>query len=140
MVTIGNPPPPPPVYSSLFCCICLCCHIWRHLIVLAITQEILIGLLSCLICSLIWVRRYLGSKMGQSIEAYFQSCFYLPRRRRPGTGDIATPPICLSVRPSVCPSVCLSVTFSFRTVTQKRIDVFSRNVAGMCTMSWGCAV
>ena len=27
--------------------------------------------------------------------------FYLPRRRRPGTGDIATPPVCLSV--------CLSV-------------------------------
>ena len=30
---------------------------------------------------------------------------YLPRRRRPGTGDIATPPVrlsvCLSVRPSV---------------------------------------
>ena len=30
---------------------------------------------------------------------------YLPRRRRPGTGDIATPPVCLSV----CPSVRLSV-------------------------------
>ena len=34
---------------------------------------------------------------------------YLPRRRRPGTGDITTPPVrrpsvCLSVRPSVCPS------------------------------------
>ena len=42
--------------------------------------------------------------------------------------------------PSVRLSVCLSVTFSFRTVTQKRIDVFSRNFAGMCTMSWGCAV
>ena len=38
------------------------------------------------------------------------------------------------------PSVCPSVTFSFRTVTQKRIDVFSRNFAGTCTMSWGCAV
>ena len=46
------------------------------------------------------------------------------------------PSVCLSVRPSVCPSV----TFSFRTVPQKRIDVFSRNFAGMCTMSWGCAV
>ena len=46
------------------------------------------------------------------------------------------PSVCLSV----CPSVCLSVTFSFRTVTQKRIDVFSRNFAGTCTMSWGCAV
>ena len=52
--------------------------------------------------------------------------YYLPRRRRPGTGDIATPPVRLSVRLSVCPSV----TFSFRTVTQKRIDVFSRNFAG----------
>ena len=30
--------------------------------------------------------------------------YYLPRRRRPGTGDIATPPICLSVCLSVCPS------------------------------------
>ena len=35
-------------------------------------------------------------------------------------------------------SVCLSVTFSFRTITQKA--VFSRNFAGMCTKSWGCAV
>ena len=42
--------------------------------------------------------------------------------------------------PSVRLSVCLSVTFSFRTVTQKRIDVFSRNFAGTCTKSWGCAV
>ena len=42
------------------------------------------------------------------------------------------PPVRLSVR--------LSVTFSFRTVTQKRIDLFSRNFAGTCTMSWGCAV
>ena len=49
-----------------------------------------------------------------------------------GTGDIATPP--------VRPSVRLSVTFSFRTATRKRIDVFSRNFAGTCTMSWGCAV
>ena len=31
--------------------------------------------------------------------------FYLPRRRRPGTGDIATPPVCPSVCLSVCPSV-----------------------------------
>ena len=46
----------------------------------------------------------------------------------------------LSVRLSVCPSVRLSVTFSFRTVTQKRIDVFSWNFAGTCTKSWGCAV
>ena len=50
------------------------------------------------------------------------------------------PSVCLSVRPSVCLSVCLSVTFSFRTVTQKRIAVFSRNFADMCTKSWGCAV
>ena len=46
------------------------------------------------------------------------------------------PSVCLSVRRSVC----LSVTFSFRTVTQKRIAVFSRNFAGTCTKSWGCAV
>ena len=61
-----------------------------------------------------------------------------PRRALgPGMGDIAMPPsVCLSVHPSVC----LSVTFSFRTVTRKRIDVFSRNFAGTCTMSWGCAV
>ena len=30
--------------------------------------------------------------------------------------------------------------FSFRTVTRKRMDVFSRNFAGTCTMSWGCDV
>ena len=51
---------------------------------------------------------------------------------------------CNAPRPSVCLSVCLSVrlsvTFSFRTVTQKHIDVFSRNFAGTCTKSWGCAV
>ena len=35
-----------------------------------------------------------------------------------------------SVRLSICLSVYPSVTFSFRTVTQKRIDVFSRNFAG----------
>ena len=34
----------------------------------------------------------------------------------PGTGDIATPPVCLSVRPSVCPSVRLSVRLSVRHV------------------------
>ena len=43
----------------------------------------------------------------------------------------------LSVCPSVRPSVHPSVTFSFRTVTQKRINVFSQNFAGTCTMSWG---
>ena len=37
-------------------------------------------------------------------------------------------------------SIRLSVTFSFRTVTQKRIDVFSRNFAGTCTKSWCCIV
>ena len=67
--------------------------------------------------------------------------FYLPRRRRPGTGGreiLQRPPsVCPSVRLSVRPSVCPSVTFSFRTVTQKRIDVFSRNFEGTCTMSWG---
>ena len=37
------------------------------------------------------------------------SYFYLPRRRRPGTGDITTPPsVCPSVRPSrlVCWNYC----------------------------------
>ena len=39
-----------------------------------------------------------------------------------------------SVRPS---SVRPSVTFNFPTVTRKRIDVFSQNFAGMCTIPWG---
>ena len=54
--------------------------------------------------------------------------FISRRRRRPGDGYIATPPI------------CPPVTFSFRTVTQKRIAVFSQNFASTCTKSWGCAV
>ena len=59
----------------------------------------------------------------------------------PGREILQRPPsVRLSVCPSVHPSVCLSVTFSFRTVTQKRIAVFSRNFADMCTKSWGCAV
>ena len=33
-----------------------------------------------------------------------------------------------------------TATFSFRTATQKRIAVFSRNFAGMYTRSWECAV
>ena len=49
------------------------------------------------------------------------------RRRRPGDGRYCNAP-----RPSV--------TFGFRTVTQKRIAVFSRNFAGTCTMSWGGGV
>ena len=40
---------------------------------------------------------------------------------------------CNAPRLSDCPSVCPSVTFSFRTVTQKRIAVFSRNFAGTCS-------
>ena len=55
-------------------------------------------------------------------------CYYLPPREGPGLEILKR----LSVRPSVCPS--------FRTVTRKRIAVFSRNFAGMCTMSWGCVV
>ena len=43
----------------------------------------------------------------------------------PGREILQRPP----VRLSVCLSVRLSVTFSFRTVTQKRIAVFSRNFA-----------
>ena len=53
--------------------------------------------------------------------------FYLPPRRRPGMGDIKTPP------------VRLSVTYSFRTVTRKHLAVFYRNFAGTCIMSWGSA-
>ena len=49
----------------------------------------------------------------------------------PGTGDIATPSVCLSVGPS---------RLVFRTVTQKRITVFSQNFEGTYTMSWGCVV
>ena len=55
----------------------------------------------------------------QALHIQAMHMFFISR------GDIAMPP----VRPSV--------TFSFRTVTQKRIDVFSRNFAGTCTMSWG---
>ena len=62
------------------------------------------------------------------------SCLVISRGAEgPGREILQRPP---SVRLSVCPSV----TFSFRTVTQKRIAVFSRNFAGMCTKSWGCAV
>ena len=39
--------------------------------------------------------------------------------------------------PSVCLSVRLSVTFCFRTVTRRRIDVFSQNFAGTCTRHGG---
>ena len=65
------------------------------------------------------------------------------RRRRPGDGRYCNAPrssVCPSVRLSVRLSVRPSVTFSFRTVTQKRIAVFSRNFAGTCTKWWGCAV
>ena len=50
------------------------------------------------------------------------------RAEGPGREILQCPPPPPSVRP---------VTFSFRTVTRKRIDVFSRNFAGTCTMSWG---
>ena len=33
----------------------------------------------------------------------------------------------------------LSITFSFHTVTRTRMSI-ARNFAGICTMSWGCAV
>ena len=57
----------------------------------------------------------------------------------PGQEILQRPPsVWPSVRPSVRPSVCPSrLVFA---LTQKRINVFSRNFAGMCTMSWGCAV
>ena len=61
----------------------------------------------------------------EGILLWHNYCFYLPPRRRPGDGRYCkAPPVCL---------------FSFCTVTRKR-DVFSRNFAGTCTMSWGCAV
>ena len=64
---------------------------------------------------------------------------WLAGRWRPGAGELLQRP-CPSVCPSVCLSICPSVRHvSFRTITRKRIDVFSRNFAGMCTMSWGCA-
>ena len=53
---------------------------------------------------------YVKLNPGQGYVQVDRTTFnYLPRRRRPGTGDIATPPVCLSVclsvRLSVCPSV-----------------------------------
>ena len=44
-------------------------------------------------------------KFGWAFKALI---YYLPRRRRPGTGDIAMPPVRLSVHLSVHPSVCPS--------------------------------
>ena len=75
-----------------------------------------------------------------SLCSHFDTyCLFIISRSAEGPGReiLQCPP---SVRLSVCPSACPSVTFSFRTVTQKRIDVFSRNFAGTCTMSWGSAV
>ena len=50
--------------------------------------------------------------ISRGAEGPGREILHLPRRRRPGTGDIATPPVrlsvCLSVRPSVCLSVCPS--------------------------------
>ena len=91
---------------------------------------------ACELWLTIGTERFWQISAGTHLSSLGCICCYLLRRRRPGTGDIATPP----VRPSVCLSVRLSVTFSFRTVTQKRIAVFSRNFAGTCTKSWGCAV
>ena len=49
---------------------------------------------------------------------WFCQNFYLPRRRRPGTGDIAMPPVCpsvcLSIRLSVCPSITFLETLQVR--------------------------
>ena len=53
--------------------------------------------------------------------------YYLPLHKGPGQEILNPPPP---------PSVCLSV----RLETRKRIDIFSRNFAGMCTMSWGCVL
>ena len=45
-----------------------------------------------------------GRSRATELPCYHMYPYYLPRRRRPGTGDIATPPVRPSVRPSVCPS------------------------------------
>ena len=66
----------------------------------------------------LWVRK----REGSSLPNFVTACRLVHR--------LENTPIHLSV--------CLSVTFSFQ--TKKRIAVFSRNFAGMCTMSWGCAV
>ena len=133
-----------PFYCHMLCRLGLCFYygsyhlrspslFWHYILHCILSSSVVLG-----IALFFLVPIYLSLLVG------IRFCFYLPRRRRPGTGDIATPPVRPSVRPSVCPSVCpsvrLSVTFSFRTVTQKRIAVFSRNFAGTCTKSWGCAV
>ena len=58
----------------------------------------------------------------------------VPEARKGRYSNAPPPP-----RPSVRPSVCPSVTFSFRTVTRKRIDMFSQklcryvhHVMGVC--------
>ena len=78
----------------------------------------------------LWYQWQIYINLKKKCNAVFISC----RRRRPGEGRYCNAP---PVRPSVRPSVCPSVTFSFRTVTQKRIAVFSQNFAGTCTKSWG---
>ena len=60
--------------------------------------------------------------------------FLLSHAEGPGREILQRP------RPSICLSIRLSVTFGFRTVTRKHIAVFSQNFAGVCTMSWACAV
>ena len=75
--------------------------------------------------------------LSASYFIYISSYIFISRGAEgPGREILQRPPVCLSV----CLSIRLSVTFSFRTVTQKRIAVFSRNFAGTCTKSWGCAV
>ena len=46
---------------------------------------------------------YCGSNLPNYIVilVFTYLLFYLPPRLRPGTGDITTPPVCLSVHPSV---------------------------------------
>ena len=55
---------------------------------------------------------------------YIEIIFYLSPCRRPGDGRYCN----AAIRPSVYLSVRPSVTFSFRTVTRKRIDVFSQTL------------
>ena len=87
-------------------------------------------------CNLLFSKRGCASIGQHASIGTYAVCpnYYLPPVPQARGREILQRP------PSVRPSVCPSVTFSFRTLTQKRIAVFSRNFAGTCTKSWGCAV
>ena len=66
--------------------------------------------------------------------SYRRTCIYnllfiTPAAEKARDGRYCNAPLSVRLRPSV--------TFSFHTVTEKRIDVFFRNFAGTCTMSGG---